>query len=138
MLILDILMTPLGSLMIFPVIGLVFGFAASRIDKTLGVRTGLFAGALGSWSGGIGMFAMIFGKGAPEEAFIALMFVGQVLGALIFLFVTYLSKNLSLANSPAASQNFSEAPVSQFCTQCGNRRKAGLRYCPACGSAGEQ
>lgn len=28
--------------------------------------------------------------------------------------------------------------VSRFCTQCGNRLEAGLRFCPSCGSAVEQ
>ena len=135
---LDIFMTPIGLLMI--IIGPVIGFAASRFNKSLGTATGLFAGVLGSCSGGIGMFMWGVGKIRDGEVMLVLMLVGAVLGALIVVFGTYLFllKNRSLANSPGVSQNFSETPISRFCTQCGNRLEAQLRFCPSCGSAAQE
>lgn len=123
--------------LIFFIIGLVIGFITSRIDKTLGVRTCLFAGALGGGSGGIGMYMWGVGK-IRGEVLAVLIIVGAVLGSLIFLFATHLSKNRSSAISPADSRNFSDPPIFRFCTQCGTRLKAGLRFCPSCGSAAEQ
>lgn len=139
--IIDILSTPLGSVVGLTVIGLVIGFIASRINKTLGVS--LFAGILGSWSGGIGMFVMstvISDKGYGYGIVAILTYAGAVFGSLILVFAThlFLLKNRVSTNSPAASQNFSEAPISQFCTQCGNRLEAGRHFCPACGSAAQQ
>lgn len=80
------------------IIGLVTGFIASRINKALGTGTSLFAGVLGSVSGTIGMFLLIRAGGFDREV-AGLMFLGPVLGSLIFLFATYLVKNRSLANS---------------------------------------
>ena len=37
------------------------------------------------------------------------------------------------AHSPAASQNFSEAPISRFCPRCGTKTTNGALFCVECG-----
>ena len=96
----DISMTPIGRVVFEAiVIGLVFGFVASRIKKTLGTGTSLLCGAIGSMSGSIGVFLMSIGKIENETAAV-MASLGAILGSLIVLFVTLLLKNRSLVNPP--------------------------------------
>ena len=95
----DISMTPIGRVAFEAiVIGLVFGFIASRIKKTLGTGTSLLGGVVGSMSGSIGVFLMSIGKIENETAAVMASF-GAILGSLIVLFVTLLLRNRSLVNS---------------------------------------
>ena len=94
----DISMTPIGPVVFEAiVIGLVFGFIASRIKKTLGTGTSLLGGVIGSLSGSIGVFLMSIGKIENGTAAV-LASLGAIFGALIVLFVTLLLKNRSLVN----------------------------------------
>ena len=94
----DISMTPIGRVAFEAiVIGLVFGFIASRIKKTLGTGTSLLGGVIGSMSGSIGVFLMSIGKIENGTAAV-LASLGAILGSLIVLFVTLLLKNRSLVN----------------------------------------
>ena len=94
----DISMTPIGPVAFEAiVIGLVIGFIASRIKKTLGAGTSLLVGVIGSMSGSMGVFLMSIGK--IENGTAAVMAsLGAILGALFVLFVTLLLKNRSLVN----------------------------------------
>ena len=96
----DISMTPIGPVAFEAiVIGLVIGFIASRIKKTLGTGASLLAGAIGSMSGSMGVFLMSIGK--MENGTAAVMAsLGAILGSLIVLFVTLSLKNRSLVNPP--------------------------------------
>jgi len=96
----DIMMTPIGFVAFEAiVIGLVFGFIASRIKKTLGTGTSLLGGTIGSMSGSIGVFLMSIGK-IENDAAAVMASLGAILGSLIVLFVTLLLKNRSLVNPP--------------------------------------
>ena len=96
----DISMTPIGPVAFEAiVIGLVIGFIASRIKKTLGIGASLLAGVIGSMSGSMGVFLMSIGKMKNGTAAVVAS-LGAILGSLIVLFVTLSLKNRSLVNPP--------------------------------------
>lgn len=59
-----------------------------------------------------------------------------VIGAVILLSAKKTGHQRTTRNPLGSGDTVASSPVaSQFCTECGNRLEAGLRFCPACGTA---